>query len=212
MLVHHRLEAVVGSHRGQRGVVARASGPLLPRAPARPWWPGLPVVQGLDGSCVVAGCCPVHGQVCHLHVGRQSGGQPPAVTCVPSVTSLRCPGPRLGFYFPLCFNLDRIFGRVAVFCFKPPSVPDDTPPASPASMPQPLWGSTYFLTPAAAEALWPFLNLGERASLQAAEWWAHADLRWYIRGMAALPDLLRDSSSSASEQEALRTRRPRRTG
>ena len=32
------------------------------------------------------------------------------------------------------------------------SVPDDTPPAPPASMPQPLWGSTYFLTPAAAEA------------------------------------------------------------
>ena len=27
---------------------------------------------------------------------------------------------RLGFYFPLCSNLDRIFGRVAVFCFKPP--------------------------------------------------------------------------------------------
>ena len=92
------------------------------------------------------------------------------------------------------------------------SVPDDTPPAPPASMPQPLWGSTYFLTPAAAEALWPFLTLGERASLQAAEWWVHADLRWYIRGMAALPDLLCDSSSSASEQEALRTRRPRRAG
>ena len=65
------------------------------------------------------------------------------------------------------------------------SVPDDTPPASPASMPLPLWGSTYFLTPTVAEALWPFLTLGERASLQAAEWWAHADLRWYIRGMAA---------------------------
>ena len=92
------------------------------------------------------------------------------------------------------------------------SVPDDTPPAPPASMPQPLWGSTYFLTPAAAEALWPFLTLGERASLQAAERWAHADLRWYIRGVAALPDLLCDSSSSASEQEALRTRRPRRAG
>ena len=26
------------------------------------------------------------------------------------------------------------------------SVPDDTPPAPPASMPQPLWGSTYFLS------------------------------------------------------------------
>ena len=90
------------------------------------------------------------------------------------------------------------------------SVPDDTPPASPAL--QPLWGSAYFLTPAAAEALWPFLTLGERASLQAAEWWVHADLRWYIRGMAALPDLLRDSSSSASETEALCTHRPRRAG
>ena len=73
------------------------------------------------------------------------------------------------------------------------SVPDDTPLAPPASMPQPLWGSTYFLTPAAAEA-YP-----RRASIA-------------TRTLAALPDLLCDSSSSASEQEALRTRRPRRAG
>ena len=36
-----------------------------------------PVVQGLDGGCVVAGGCRVHGQVCHLRVGRQSEGQLP---------------------------------------------------------------------------------------------------------------------------------------
>ena len=86
------------------------------------------------------------------------------------------------------------------------SVPDDTPPASPASMPLPLWGSTYFLTPAVAEALWPFLTLGERASLPSGGRmqtcggiyvaWPHCPI----------------CSSSASEQEALRTRRPRRAG
>ena len=42
---------------------------------------GDPVVQGLDGGldggCVVAGRCRVHGQVCHLSVGRQSEGQLP---------------------------------------------------------------------------------------------------------------------------------------
>ena len=91
------------------------------------------------------------------------------------------------------------------------SVPDDTPPASPPLTPQPQWGSTYLLTPAAAEAMWPCLTTGERASLQAAEWWVHADLRWYIRGMAALPDLLHHSSSSSSKNKALCARRPRRS-
>ena len=71
------------------------------RPPVRLWWPGLlpwpgarlpapvrccpastpacgdPVVQGLDGGCVVAGGCRVHRQVCYLRVGRQSKGQLP---------------------------------------------------------------------------------------------------------------------------------------
>ena len=38
MLVHHRLEAVVGGHRGQRGVVGRGDG----AAPARQRPTGLP--------------------------------------------------------------------------------------------------------------------------------------------------------------------------
>ena len=36
-----------------------------------------PVVQGLDGRCVVAGGCRVHRQVRYLSVGRQSKGQLP---------------------------------------------------------------------------------------------------------------------------------------
>ena len=98
---------------------------------------------------------------------------------------------------PLCACLDEpsLHSLHCVAWCMHNSVPDDTPPASPALQP------TYFLTPAAAEALWPFVTFGDRASLQATEWWVHADLRWYIRGMAALPDILRDSSSSASETE-----------
>ena len=82
------------------------------RPPVRPWWPGPPpllgaqlpaparccpalrlggdsVVQGLDGSRVVAGGCRVHRQVSYLSVGRQSEGQLCAVSYLSVVQDLR---------------------------------------------------------------------------------------------------------------------------
>ena len=90
----------------------------------------------------------------------------------------------------MCLGEHNLHALCAVAWCMHNSVPDDTPPTSVAMHYPPAWGSTYFLTPAAAEAPWPFLTAGERVSLQATEWWVHADLRWYIHGMAAIPDLL----------------------
>ena len=66
----------------------------------------------------------------------------------------------------LCACLDEpsLHSLHAVSC-----VPEDTPPVLPAVQSPSVWGSTYFLTPAAAEALWPFLTAAEPASFQAAE-------------------------------------------
>ena len=179
VLVHHRLEAVVGRHRGQRGVVGRGDGAVhgrcgavvgqlqihavqgaLPRPPARrrptvcllleravvselcsaamllpcaatcpsvvaraaavargaitgasallSSFEANPVVQGLDGGCVVAGGCRVHHQICYLRVGRQSQGQLPcsdvrAVSYLSVVQDLR--------------DVDRSFKHVYI-CFR----------------------------------------------------------------------------------------------
>ena len=72
VLVHHRLEAVVGCHRGQHGVVGRGYGAVHGSRGA--------VVRQLQVHAVGSALlerpvgCRVHGQVWHLRVGRQGKG------------------------------------------------------------------------------------------------------------------------------------------
>ena len=77
------------------------------------------VVQGLDGGRVVAGRRSVYRQVRYLRIRRESQGQLPGVTCVPSVTSplsrtsgmLPVTGPSNMFTAP---RLLRPFGEVSL--------------------------------------------------------------------------------------------------
>ena len=62
--------------------------------------------------------------------------------------------------------------------------------------------------PQAAAALWECLSPSDRSALQAAHWWLHADLRWFLFGLEAVYD---DSDTEAAERAEERSI-PRRAG
>ena len=48
--------------------------------------------------------------------------------------------------------------------------------------------------PEAAASLWEFLSPSDRSALQAAHWWLHSDLRWYLFNREAVFDESEDDA------------------
>ena len=48
--------------------------------------------------------------------------------------------------------------------------------------------------PEAAATLWEFLSPSDRSALQAAHWWLHSDLRWYLFNREAVFDESEDEA------------------
>ena len=62
--------------------------------------------------------------------------------------------------------------------------------------------------PQAAAALWACLSPSDRSALQAAHWWLHSDLRWFLFGIEAVYDSDNNGNGSPKEEGEL----PRRAG